>query len=64
LSAVVKRSEMTAVYVVGPEEVRLRQVRTGQVFDDRVEVLSGLNAGEAVALDPVRAGIIAKSATR
>jgi RND family efflux transporter MFP subunit len=59
-SAVLHRSEVTALYVVGDGGVRLRQVRTGQRFGDRVEVLSGLNAGEAVALDPVRAGMAAK----
>ena len=62
--AVLHRSEVTAAYVVGPEGVRLRQIRTGQVFGDRVEVLAGLSAGEAVAIDPVRAGISAKSGKR
>lgn len=60
-SAVLHRSEVTAVYVVSPEGVRLRQVRTGQSFGERTEVLAGLAAGETVALDPVRAGILAKS---
>jgi RND family efflux transporter MFP subunit len=59
--AVLNRSEVTAVYVVGPNGVRLRQIRTGQTFGDRTEVLAGLSAGEAVAIDPVRAGISAKS---
>lgn len=58
--AVLHRSEVTAVYVVNPDGVRLRQVRTGQHFGDRVEILSGLLAGESVALDPVLAGIAAK----
>lgn len=60
-SAVLHRSELTAVYVVSESGVRLRQVRTGQTFGDRTEILSGLSAGEQVALDPVRAGIAAKS---
>lgn len=59
--AVLNRSEVTAVYVVGSNGVRLRQIRTGQAFGDRAEVLAGLEAGEAVAVDPIRAGIIAKS---
>lgn len=58
--AVLHRSEVTALYVVADDSVRLRQVRTGQRFGERVEILSGLSAGEAVALDPVRAGIVAK----
>ena len=59
-SAVLHRSEVTALYVVGETGVRLRQVRTGQRFGERVEILSGLAAGETVALDPVRAGMVAK----
>ena len=59
--AVLRRSEVTGVYVVTPDGIRLRQIRTGQSFDSRIEVLSGLAAGESVALDPVRAGIVAKS---
>jgi len=58
--AVLHRSEVTAVYVVTDAGVRLRQVRAGQYFGDRVEVLSGLAAGEVVALDTVRAGMVAK----
>jgi RND family efflux transporter MFP subunit len=55
-SAIVARSEVTAVYVVGGSgQVSLRQVRTGQAFGDRVEILAGLTAGERVALDPVAA---------
>jgi RND family efflux transporter MFP subunit len=59
--AILRRSEVTGVYVVTPTGIRLRQIRTGQVFDSRVEVLAGLAEGESVALDPVRAGIVAKS---
>ncbi|HSN72736.1 MAG TPA: efflux RND transporter periplasmic adaptor subunit [Steroidobacteraceae bacterium] len=54
--ALVERSEVTAVYVVGPEgEVSLRQIRIGHRFDDRVEVLAGLKPGEKIALDPIAA---------
>ena len=60
--AVLRRSEVTAVYVVANDgEVRLRQVRAGNTFDDRTEILAGLSAGERIALDPVRAGIHVKS---
>ena len=59
-ATVLHRSEVTGVYVVGSDGVRLRQVRTGKNFGDRVEILSGLAAGEAVAVDPVLAGMVAK----
>ncbi len=55
-SAIISRSEVHAVYVAGANgRVSLRQVRTGQVFGDHVEILAGLAAGEKVALDPVAA---------
>ena len=58
-SAVLRRSEVVAVYVVDEEgNVKLRQVRLGDATSDgAVEVLAGLNPGEKVALDPVRAGM-------
>ncbi len=58
--AIVRRSELTAVYVVGADRVALRQVRLGRRYGDGVEVLAGLDAGEEVALDPVAAGIYVK----
>jgi RND family efflux transporter MFP subunit len=61
-SAVVRRSELTAVYVVIKERVSLRQVRLGTPNGrGQVEVLAGLNPGDVIALDPVKAGIYAKS---
>ena len=52
-TAVVDRGALKAVYVVGPEQiVALRYVTVGQSMDDRLEVLSGLNANEAVVLAP------------
>lgn len=54
--AVVRRSEITGVYVVGADNaVRLRQLRLGQRYGDRVEVLAGLVPGERVAADPAAA---------
>jgi RND family efflux transporter MFP subunit len=51
--AIVRRAEMTGVYVLdGNGHPILRQVRLGRARDDTVEVLSGVNAGERVALDP------------
>ena len=67
-TAVITRSEVTGVYVVGGDNrVSLRQVRLGRVVDTdgqagRVEVLAGLAAGERVALDPVAAARAAGSA--
>jgi len=56
-SAVVHRSEVTGVYVVGKDgRVMLRQIRVGQNYDDgMIEILAGLDVGEHIALDPVRA---------
>jgi RND family efflux transporter MFP subunit len=56
-AAIVRRSELSAVYVVQDQEVALRQVRLGRTYGDTVEVLAGLSEGENVALDPVAAGI-------
>ncbi len=62
-TAVVRRSEITAVYVVRKDTVSLRQIRLGTPNGrGQVEVLAGLNPGEVIALDPVKAGIYAKSA--
>ena len=57
--AVLRRSEVTAVYVVDAKgEPRLRQVRVGTASDEKsIEVLAGLQAGEKVALEPVKAGM-------
>lgn len=52
-SAVMRRAEMSVVYVLSPQgQPQLRQVRVGPRVQDRVEVLSGLTAGEPVVLDP------------
>jgi len=58
-AAVVRRSEVTAVYVVDEQgRARLRQIRLGTAGDEAsVEVLAGLKPGERVALEPVKAGM-------
>jgi RND family efflux transporter MFP subunit len=52
-SAIVRRAEMTGVYVQGEGgKPLLRQVRLGRAEGDRVEVLSGVAPGEPVVVDP------------
>ena len=52
-ASVVRRAELTAVYVIGADgKPLLRQVRLGPQSGDRVEVLAGLAEGERVALQP------------
>ncbi len=59
--AVVHRSEVTAVYVIKDQQISFRQIRVGKTLDDgRIEVLAGLDAGEKVALEPIRAGVMLK----
>lgn len=54
--AIVERSEVTAVYTVAANgRVAMRQVRLGDRFSDRTEVLAGLEAGDRIALDPLAA---------
>lgn len=55
--AVLRRGELTAVYVATPQGFTLRAVRVGPAAAGRVEVFAGLNAGERVAADPIRAGL-------
>jgi hypothetical protein len=55
--AVLRRGELTAVYVAVPQGFALRAVRVGPAVGGVVDVLSGLRAGERVAMDPVRAGL-------
>ena len=63
-SAVVRRTEITGVYVAGVDgAVQFRQVRLGESAGEAgVEVLAGLKPGERVALDPVKAAIAMKAA--
>jgi RND family efflux transporter MFP subunit len=57
-SAVVHRSDVTAVYVLDENgHISFHQIRAGQTIDDHIEVLAGLNEGERVALDPIKAGV-------
>ncbi|PID60664.1 MAG: efflux transporter periplasmic adaptor subunit [Gammaproteobacteria bacterium] len=62
VDAVVSRGELNAVYVVDDEVgPRLRQVRVGDLGpDDTVSILSGLDEGEQVAVDPAHATLVLK----
>jgi membrane fusion protein, multidrug efflux system len=52
-SAIVRRAEMSGVYVVDAKGApMLRLVRVGRAVGDSVELLSGVAVGERVALDP------------
>lgn len=56
--ALVSRSEVNALYLrLADGRLDFRQVRPGNQYGDRVEILAGLEAGEIVVLDPVRAAI-------
>jgi RND family efflux transporter MFP subunit len=51
-SALVERGQLTAVYVVDDQAIaRLRLVTAGGRHADRVEILSGLDAGERVVVE-------------
>lgn len=56
-AAVLKRGEITGVYLVQDGRFVLRPVRTGAALGADVEVLAGLKAGDRVALEPVKAGL-------
>lgn len=63
-AAVVRRGEVSALYVLGEGGPRLRQVRLGEaVAGGNLEVLAGLSSGEKISLDPVKTGIELRQAS-
>ena len=57
-SAILRRGELTAVYVASASGFVLKVVRLGTEHGaEGVEVLAGLLVGDRVALDPVKAGL-------
>lgn len=57
-AAVLRRGELTAVYVVAGAGFALKAIRLGADHGAQgIEVVAGLMAGDRVALDPVRAGL-------
>jgi multidrug efflux pump subunit AcrA (membrane-fusion protein) len=61
-SAIAYRSEVTGIYVIDDKGVpSLRQVRLGKITSDgKIRILSGLDAGEKIAIDPVHAAVYFK----
>ncbi len=51
-AAVVTRGQLQGLFVVDGDRARLRWVRTGREADGRLEILSGLDAGESFVLRP------------
>jgi len=60
VQSVIRRSEVSGVYVVSNKgATSFRQIRLGEkTGDGLVEVLAGVSAGEQVALEPIKAGMI------
>ena len=57
-SAILRRGELTAVYVATASGFALKAVSLGSDHGaDGIEVAAGLNVGDRVALDPVKAGL-------
>lgn len=57
-SAVFRRSELYAVYVVNTQgKAVLRQVKPGPISGSEQEILSGVSKGEMVAVDPLAASL-------
>ena len=58
--AIVKRSEVTAVYVRSADgQISFRAIRRGRdLADGNTEILAGLQQGEQVAIDPIAAGVL------
>lgn len=64
-SAVLQRGELTAVYVVVGEGFALRSVRAGApAADGRVPLWAGVQPGERIAADAVRAGLAGATPAR
>ena len=50
--AVVRRGQVTSVFVVADGIARLRLVHTGELLEDAIEILAGLAAGDVVVRTP------------
>ncbi|MEI8400923.1 MAG: efflux RND transporter periplasmic adaptor subunit [Alcaligenaceae bacterium] len=58
-TSILRRGELTAVYVVGGPGFVLKAVRVGQDYGAAgIEILAGLSTQEQIAVDPVKAGLL------
>jgi membrane fusion protein, multidrug efflux system len=53
-TALVRRGQLHGVYVVEDGLLHYRLVKTGRELDEKVEILSGLTAGEAIVVEGVQ----------
>jgi RND family efflux transporter MFP subunit len=51
-AAVIRVGQLESVEVVTQGEISLRHIRTAKSFADKIEVISGLRAGETVVINP------------
>jgi RND family efflux transporter MFP subunit len=51
-TAISERGQLNGVYLVDDGIMRFRLVRLGRLFDEEVEILSGLNAGDTIVAAP------------
>ena len=56
-SAVWHRGELSGVYVITSKNVQLRQLRLGETRNGKVQIVSGVSAGERIATDPSQAAL-------
>ncbi len=54
VDAIVREGQLEGVYLIRDGRARLRWVRLGRVYQDRVEVISGLSAGDRIVQSPDR----------
>ena len=58
LSAIVEKGQLTGVYAVDSQGiVAYRLVRTGRQYDDRLEILSGINTGDRIIVGGVEKAV-------
>jgi multidrug efflux pump subunit AcrA (membrane-fusion protein) len=53
--AIIERGQLIAVYTLDANDIaHLRLIKTGKSYGDRIEILSGINEGERVVVEPVK----------